>query len=159
MLFLAMVPFADHKLVILGKCRRELYGRAPLGPWLCRLDGRVRTGADPPIHPRPRASGWMGRAVLEHMRQRRALATPKPPGQPPLRRPYSLSHLLCGGSLTRPVHPAQEWIGAYLKVISCHRWRRHPEPAERATMKVKVSADTLPGSAECTRDWTETKNS
>ena len=79
--------------------RAEFHGRALLGPRLRRLHGRVRLRSSPPIHPRTRVSGW-NRALLNSSSKARFSATPKPTGRPPLRRPHSPSHPLCGGCLT-----------------------------------------------------------
>src|SRR5260370_1482511 len=42
----------------------EFLGRTFLGPRLCRLHCRLRTGAGPSIHPRAGCRGWNSRTIL-----------------------------------------------------------------------------------------------
>jgi len=44
--------------------RAKFHGRAFLGSKACRVHGRVRAGASPPIHPRTRRGGWIGGKLL-----------------------------------------------------------------------------------------------
>ena len=43
----------------------KFHRRALLGPRLCRIDRRVRTGAGPHLHPRAGCGGWSRRTVLK----------------------------------------------------------------------------------------------
>jgi len=53
-------------IAVARRCGRErnFRGEHLWARGLCRFHGRVRTGANPPIHPRP-GSGWIGRAFLD----------------------------------------------------------------------------------------------
>src|SRR5205807_445883 len=63
------------------------------GPWLGRE-------SDTPRRAGGLVSGAASKAVVPLVEASRLSATPQPTGQPPLRRPHSPSHPLCGGCLT-----------------------------------------------------------
>ena len=86
----------------LERQRAKLLRRAFLGPRLCRIYRRVRTGTGPHVHPRAGCCGWSTRTVLNDLIKARTARRLEATDQPPLRRPNSSSHPLRGGCLTGP---------------------------------------------------------
>ena len=63
-----------------------------LGARLRRFHRRLRTGTRPPLHPRPRGSGWSSTILSTMHQDARFSATPKLTGQQHLRQSSSSNH-------------------------------------------------------------------